>query len=84
MSGADLAQQVQQQIDLKQHLSDFVLEAEDEIAIALEAFSAQQLSRWAKPSLSGISRTDLAIDMFLTEGRVADQSVIDLFIQSDS
>ncbi|WP_121970514.1 hypothetical protein [Leptolyngbya sp. BC1307] len=83
LSGADLDQQVQQQMALKQKLFDFVLEAEDEVAIALEAFSAQQLSRWAKPSLSGISRTDLAVDMFLTEGQVADQSVIDLFIQSD-
>ncbi len=80
--GKDLADRIQQQMALKQDLADFVLDDEGEVATALEAFSAAQLSRWAKPSLAGISRPDLAIDMFLTEGQVADRSAVDLFIQS--
>ncbi len=80
--GKDLADRIQQQMALKQDLADFVLDDEGEVATALEAFSAKQLSRWAKPSLAGISRPDLAIDMFLTEGQVADRSAVDLFIQS--
>ncbi len=66
----DQSDLIQQQIELKQRLIDFVMDAEDEVAIALEAFSAQQLSRWAKPTLSGVNRTALAIDMFVTEGMV--------------
>ncbi len=79
----DLSQRIQHYLALKQDLTDFVLDAEDEIATALEAFSAQQLSRWAKPVLSGLNRTDLAIDMFLSEGRIGDRSVIDWFLQEN-
>lgn len=68
---------------LKESLTDFVLDAEGEIATALETFSAEQLSRWSKPSLSGLNRSALAIDMFLTEGKVADSSVIDVFARAD-
>lgn len=78
-----LPQRIQQYSATKASLIDFVLEAEGDIAVALEAFSAQQLSRWTKPTLSGLNRTDLAIDMFLSEGQVARQSVIELFIQAN-
>jgi hypothetical protein len=77
------SKRLQQYSALKQALSNFVLEAENEVAVALEAFSAEQLSRWAKPTLSGLNRTDLAIDMFLSEGQVADRSVVDLFLQAE-
>lgn len=79
----DLSQRVQDYLALEQDLTDFALDAEDDVATALEAFSAQQLSRWAKPVLSGLNRTDLAIDMFLSEGRVADRTVVDLFLQEN-
>lgn len=69
---------------LKQELRDFVLDAEDEVAIALERYSAYQLCLWAATNLQGISRTDLAIDMFLTEGQVNGQSVLDIFAQNIS
>lgn len=69
---------------LKQELRDFVLDAEDDVAIALERYSADQLRRWAATNLQGISRTDLAIDMFLTEGQVNGQSVLDIFAQNIS
>ncbi|MEM6448869.1 MAG: hypothetical protein AAF703_01000 [Cyanobacteria bacterium P01_D01_bin.105] len=75
----------QKQIDhsneLKRSLIDFVYDAEGDLATALESFSAEQLSRWAKPNLAGLNRTELAVDMFLTEGSVGTKSVIDFFIQ---
>ncbi|MGB7249163.1 MAG: hypothetical protein WBC73_09510, partial [Phormidesmis sp.] len=82
LSYDDLAQRLEQYSLLKQDLTAFVLDAEGDIAIALEAFSAEQLGRWAKPSLSGLNRSELAVDMFLTEGHVGDQSIIERFIQS--
>ena len=79
-----LAQRTQKYEALKQDLIDFVLDAEGELATALEAFSAEQIGRWSKPNLSGLDRGKLAIDMFATEGQVSGQSVIDLWLQSDA
>ena len=78
-----MSQRIQHHLILKQNVIDFVLDADNEIATALEAFSAQQLSLWAKPVLSGLNRTDLAIDMFLSEGRADDRAVIDWFLQAN-
>lgn len=79
---AEMTMLIRQQIALKQQLIDFALDAEDEIAIALETFSAQQLSRWSKPTLSGLNRSELAVEMFVTEGAVAEQSVLDAYVQA--
>ncbi|MBD2256182.1 hypothetical protein [Pseudanabaena sp. FACHB-2040] len=68
--------------ELKQALWDFVLDAEGETATALEAYSADQMAKWSKTQLQGISRNDLVIDMFSTEGQVGDQTPLNLFIQS--
>lgn len=65
---------------LKQSLLDFVLDAEGDLATALESFSATQSMQWSKTNLQGVSQNELAIDMFLTEGQVGDQSVIDVFL----
>ena len=81
-SNQDLAAQIQQQMALKSALSDFALEAEGDLATALESFSAEHSSRWAKPSLSGLSRSELAVDMFVTQGEVAGAPVADLFAQA--
>lgn len=70
--------------ELKQALRTFVLDAEGELATALEAYSADQMAKWSKTQLQGISRNDLVIDMFLTEGQVGDQTPLDLFLQSQS
>lgn len=59
---------------LKQALVDFVLDAEDDLAEALETYAAEQARR------KGISQ-DLIIDMFLTEGRVNDKTPIALFVE---
>jgi hypothetical protein len=77
------AQQIQQYLAIKPDLIDFVLDAEGDIATALEAFSAQQLSRWATPNLAGLNRSELAIDMFVTEGRVGTSTILDLFVEAN-
>jgi hypothetical protein len=59
---------------LKQALVDFVLDAEGDLAEALETYAAEQARR------KGISQ-DLIVDMFLTEGRVNDKTPIALFIE---
>ncbi|EDX84522.1 hypothetical protein S7335_2219 [Synechococcus sp. PCC 7335] len=69
---------------LKEQVVDFVFDAEDEIAVSLEKFSAKQLSRWASPKLVGLDRAELATDMFITEGQIRGQPVIQQFLATDS
>jgi hypothetical protein len=63
---------------LKQALVDFVLDAGGELAQALETHAAKQLRRGD----GDIRQQDLIIDSFLTEGKVAESSPIELFIAS--
>jgi transcriptional regulator with XRE-family HTH domain len=65
---------------LKQALVDFVLDAEGELAQALEAYAAAQLRRGNGDS----TQQDLIIDSFITEGKVGDKSPIDLFLASNA
>ncbi|MGG6238879.1 hypothetical protein ACQ4N7_09575 [Nodosilinea sp. AN01ver1] len=76
--------QLKRSEELKQELYNFVLDADGALATALESYSADRLKRWSETNLQGISRSELAIDMFLTEGQVADQLVLDAFTQSQS
>lgn len=62
---------------LKQDLVDFVLDAEDDLATALESFSAAQLSRSQQTDMH---RRELVVDRFIVEGRVGEQTPIDLFL----
>jgi hypothetical protein len=66
---------------LKEALTDFVLDAEGDLAVALETFSADQLTRSQKQNMH--QRT-LVVDRFITEGQIDQQSPIDLFLQSES
>ncbi|WP_427159917.1 hypothetical protein ACQFX9_28750 [Aliinostoc sp. HNIBRCY26] len=59
---------------LKQALLDFVLDAEGELAQALETYAAEQSRRGQDNT-----QQDFIIDSFLIEGKVGDQSPIDLF-----
>jgi len=59
---------------LKQAITDFVLDAEGELAAALETYAAQK-------SRPGIPQ-DLIIDSFVTDGKVADKTPLDLFVES--
>jgi hypothetical protein len=62
--------------DLKQALVEFVLEAEGELAAALESYSAEHL-RSQQPD---INQRNLWLDTFLTEGEVGDKTPLDLFV----
>jgi hypothetical protein len=64
--------------ELKQTLTGFVLDAEGDLAIALEKFSADQLSRSQQQEMH---QRSLVIDRFLLEGRVGEQSPIQLFLK---
>ncbi|WP_373529832.1 hypothetical protein [Nostoc sp.] len=64
--------------ELKQALVDFVLDAEGELAQALETYAAAQLRRGSGDS----TQQDLIIDSFITEGKVGDKSPLELFIAS--
>ncbi|MEH1872181.1 hypothetical protein [Nostoc sp.] len=63
---------------LKQALVDFVLDAEGELAQALETYAAAQLRRGSGDT----TQQDLIIDSFLTAGKVGDKSPLELFIES--
>jgi len=62
---------------IKQALVDFVLDAEGELATALESYAAEQSRRKL-----GDNQQELIIDAFLIEGKVGDKTPIDLFIIS--
>jgi hypothetical protein len=63
---------------LKQAVTEFVLEAEGELATALEQYSALHLSNARQKDLN---RSDWTIDRFLIEGLVNNQSPLQLFLQ---
>ncbi|TAF70603.1 MAG: hypothetical protein EAZ59_04235 [Oscillatoriales cyanobacterium] len=65
---------------LKQNLIDFVLEAEGELAVALEAYVADRSSR----ERYDIAHQNQIIDSFTVEGKVGTKTPIDLFIASQS
>ncbi|WP_313926831.1 hypothetical protein [Microcoleus sp. FACHB-1515] len=60
---------------LKQALLDFVMDAEDDLAQALETYAADR----TRAQKSTIPQA-LIVDAFLTEGRVGGQTPIDLFL----
>lgn len=64
--------------ELKQALLDFVLDADGDLATALESFSADHLS---SAQQQGMNSRDLVIHRFLTEGVVGSSTPIDLFLE---
>jgi hypothetical protein len=70
---------LQRSQELKEALTDFVLDADGDLAVALESFSAEQLTRSQQQNMH--QRT-LVVDRFITEGRVGNQTPIDLFLKS--
>jgi len=64
--------------ELKQALLEFVLEAEGELAVALESYSAEHL----KSQQVDINQRNLCLDTFLTEGQVGGKTPLDLFMES--
>lgn len=72
----DLGNRLQQYPTVKEQVANFIFDAEDELATAFERFSAKQLMRWSNPKLSGLDRNSLTMDLFMTEGQVAGESII--------
>ena len=68
---------LEQSYQIKQALVDFVLEAEGELATALEVYAAEQSRRKL-----GDKQHDLIVDTFIIEGKVGHTTPIDLFINS--
>lgn len=63
---------------LKQALVDFVLDADGELAQALDIYAVAQM-----PSGNGDrTQQQVIIDRFITEGKIGDRSPIELFIAS--
>jgi hypothetical protein len=64
---------------LKQNLTDFVYDAEGELAQALESYAAAKSRRGSGDNF----QQELIVDSFITEGRVGDSSPLDLFIENN-
>ncbi|WP_363318870.1 hypothetical protein [Microcoleus sp. CAWBG51] len=63
---------------LKQNLIDFVLDAEGELAVALEAFAAIR----STGERYDIAQQNQVIDSFTVEGKVGNKTPIDLFVET--
>ncbi|NJR48731.1 MAG: hypothetical protein HC780_03400 [Leptolyngbyaceae cyanobacterium CSU_1_3] len=66
---------------LKLALTNFVYDAEGDLATALESFTAEQL---AKSQQKDSKQRDLAVDTFLSRGQVGDKTPLDLFVEHAS
>jgi hypothetical protein len=64
-------------LELKENLVDFVYDDESAIAIALESYAAKK----GKKNSYGIKQQNLAVDLFLTQGKVGQQAPLNLFIE---
>ncbi len=67
--------------ELHLELIDFVLSAEGDLAVSLEAFSAEQLGNFSESQYQGAVENEMVLNMFLTEGFVSDDKPIDIFLQ---
>jgi hypothetical protein len=69
---------------LKQALVDFVFGAEGELSVALETFSKNKFEVWSKVQAQSQNHSSMAIDMFLSDGRIKGQTPIDWFIDNSA
>ncbi|MGB7444565.1 MAG: hypothetical protein WA919_26160 [Coleofasciculaceae cyanobacterium] len=63
--------------ELKQALTEFVLEAEGDIAVALETYTAEHLSQGSYD----IKQRNMLVDTFLCEGKVGNKTPLELFLE---
>ena len=68
---------IERAIRLKQALVDFVYDAEGELASALETYAAEK----GKKNSYGIKQQSLSLDLFTTDGKIGEQSPLDMFIE---
>ncbi|MEC4891748.1 MAG: hypothetical protein SAL07_00165 [Oscillatoria sp. PMC 1051.18] len=64
-------------LQLKEDLVNFVLDAEGDLAVALESYAAANA---AKTSANPLAQRQMTIDAFVCEGEVGEKTPIDLFI----
>ncbi|WP_017717486.1 hypothetical protein [Kamptonema formosum] len=64
--------------ELKQDLIEFVLEAEGDLAVALEAYVAGQSSK----DRSDMTQRDMVTDSFLTEAKVGEKTPLELYVEN--
>ena len=69
---------IEKAIQLKQTLVDFVYDAEGEMAVALETYAAQG----SQKNSYGIKQQNLTVDLFTTDGKVENQTPLDIFLDS--
>jgi hypothetical protein len=75
-----LETQLEKAKQLKQELLDFLMDAEGDLAIALEAFYADKSSKLSKSQVT--TNKEMILDMFLTEGKLGGKTPIDLFLEN--
>ena len=63
-------------LELKENLIDFVYDSSGAIAVALETYAADK----GKKNSYGIKQQNLTVDLFLTEGKVEEQTPVELFL----
>lgn len=68
---------------LRQQLLDFVLDAEDELASALEVFIAEQLKILSNGLFRDNAQVDAAVEAFATQGTAEGRPVLDWFLESE-
>ena len=71
---------IEEAIQLKQQLVDFVYDAENDVAVALEKYAAEK----GKSNSYGIKQQNLTIDLFITDGKVNNQNPLDIFLKSNT
>ena len=67
---------IERALKLKETLVDFVYDAEGDLAVALETYAAEK----SKKNSYGIKQQNLTVDLFITEGEVARQKPLDIFL----
>lgn len=70
--------------DLYQELSDFILEADGDVAVYLEEFSSLHLSRLSKSQYQGNQDNQMVLSMFASESRIKNKTPIELFIENQN
>ncbi len=70
--------------ELKQALTDFVLDAEGDLATALETYTAEQLARASQSQQKDRKQQDLVVDTFLTAGQINQKTPLEWFVESET
>ena len=69
---------IERALTLKQTLVDFVYDAEDDLAVALEEYAAAKATR----NSYGIKQQDLTVNLFVTDGKVKDKTPLEIFLDT--